>query len=123
MAGKTEAMKRVCDILDQMQQGQGFLFTGDMGYCLQAPGHREGATLRTDAEVRHAGYGVFLARVGTRDISFCGGGAMTTVRDDDGEYMFSYTALGATQEQLDSMGYDKSFAINKLLEYQRTLLD
>jgi len=62
--------------------------------------HRDGASLKVDSEVLHAGFGCFYAKVGGRDITFDGGGAMTRIAD------ISYTLLQATPEQLESMGYD-----------------
>ena len=39
--------------------------------------------------VRHLGFGIFVAG----EVEFCGGGAMTTLYNEDGSYLVSYTIV------------------------------
>ena len=62
--------------------------------------HREGCRLRCDTELRHAGFGLFLAEVGGKRFSFDGGGAMIRAET------FSWTPLRFDKPGLAELGYD-----------------
>ena len=83
-------------------------------------GRREGQRLQVVTEVRHAGFGLFLAQApaGGRDISFDGGGAMYHAENDDGGCGFGWTLLRGTREQLESMGYDFDAALDAIRELE-----
>jgi hypothetical protein len=72
-------------------------------------GHREGCRLRCDTEVRHAGWGLFLADVGGKKFSFDGGGAMRRAET------FSWSPLRFDAPGLVDLGYDL-VAVRKALE-------
>ena len=76
---------------------------------IQQVGHRDGCRLRCDAEVRHAGWGLFLAEVKGKKFSFDGGGAMKRC---DG---FSWTPLRFDKPGLADLGYDAD-AVRRALE-------
>ena len=75
-------------------------------------GHREGCHLRCDTEVRHCGFGLFVAEVGGKRFTFDGGAAMHRC---DG---FSWTPLRFDVPGLVELGYDVDAvraALNELL--------
>ena len=62
--------------------------------------HHEGCRLRCTTEVRHAGWGLFLAEIGGKRFSFDGGGAMMRAES------FSWTLLRFDKPGLAELGYD-----------------
>lgn len=56
--------------------------------------------------VRHCGFGMFLGHTESGKFSFDGGGAMYRERTEDDEYFLSWTALRASQQVLDDLGYN-----------------
>ena len=72
-------------------------------------GHREGCRLKCDTEVRHAGWGLFLAEIGGTRLSFDGGGAM---HRSEG---FSWTPLRCDAPCFEALGYDVA-AVRAALE-------
>ena len=72
--------------------------------------HREGCRLRCDTELRHAGFGLFLAEVGGKRFSFDGGGAMRRAET------FSWTPLRFETPGLAELGYDVEAAREALTE-------
>ena len=72
-------------------------------------GCRDKCRLRCDTEVRHAGWGLFLAEVGGKQLSFDGGGAMR--RGDT----FSWTPLRFDTPGFAELGYDAG-AVRAALE-------
>lgn len=63
-------------------------------------GYREGCRLRCTTEVRHAGWGLFLAEVAGKRFSFDGGGAMTRAET------FSWTLLRFDTPGFAELGYN-----------------
>ena len=61
--------------------------------------HREGCRLRCNTEVRHAGWGLFMAEVGGKRFSFDGGGAMKRAKT------FSWTPLRFDEPGFSELGY------------------
>jgi len=62
--------------------------------------HRQGCRLRCTTEVRHAGWGLFVAEIGGKRFSFDGGGAMRRSET------FSWTPLRFDAPALAELGYD-----------------
>jgi len=95
----TEAL---ADMLKIVEEGGAVLVAGKVADLptIQEVSNRETARLKTTSEVRHAGYGLFLAKVGDDTISFDGGGAMRRAET------FSWCPLVASAEALAAMGYD-----------------
>jgi len=60
----------------------------------------EGCRLRCDTEVRHAGWGLFLAEAGGKRFSFDGGGAMRRAET------FSWTPLRFDEPGFSELGYN-----------------
>jgi hypothetical protein len=90
------------DMLKIVEEGGAVLVAGKVHADLptiQEVGHTETARLKTTSEVRHEGFGLFVADVGDDTISFDGGGAM--YRADS----FSWCRLVASTEALAAMGY------------------
>jgi hypothetical protein len=90
-------------LYDAIQAGRAILTAGRVHPdipVIQDVGH----ALPTDGEVRHIGFGCFLANVGGEDISFDGGGAMTR-EEQDGKWVYSWTYLTGSREALLAMGY------------------
>lgn len=108
------------ELIDNLKKGNAILTAGslheDIPTIHNVSNHPD-AILQVDDEVRHAGFGLFLAKVGDTDISFNGGGAMRRVENESESY--SYTFLSASPKQLESMGYD----IDKVLTAVKSLTE
>ncbi len=102
------------EMLARLESGEGAVLVAGKVHAdlptIQCVSHPEGARLHTDGEVRHAGLGLFLAKVGHKDIRFDGGGAM--YRADT----FSWCPLIASTDQLAAMGYDIEAAKAAIVE-------
>jgi hypothetical protein len=74
-------------------------------------GHQEGRRLRTDGEVKHLGFGCFVARVSEDRVSFDGGGAMyhaesTEEQKERWSYGFGWTLYRGPRAYIEKTGYD-----------------
>ncbi len=97
----------LADMLKIVEEGGAVLTAGEIHDdipTIHGVSHHEGARLHTDDEVRHLGWGFFLAMVGGEKISFDAGGAMRRAET------FSWSPLIASAEALAAMGYDMDAA-------------
>lgn len=72
-------------------------------------GHR----LQTAGPTTHLGFGFFEAKTENGKVSFDGGGAMYRVKDENGNWLFSWTAL---KGNVDDLGYHFGKAISAIGE-------
>ena len=109
MTSDKEAYQKM---LDSMSSTTGVLTSHEVHPdipTIHQVGHRDGCRLRCDAEVRHAGFGLFLAEVNGKKFSFDGGGAMRRCHG------FSWTPLRFDEPGLADLGYDAD-AVRQALE-------
>jgi hypothetical protein len=108
----SETAEKLQALIGRLEDGQAFLFTGSPdGYTIHDVGYGDRA-LPTSNEVRHVGFGLFMAHVpgghdAKSEISFDAGGALAEIADGE-NYRLAYTPLRATADQLENMGYDFS---------------
>ena len=64
--------------------------------------------------VRHLGFGFFDGKTPSGTFSFCGGGAMYSIRGQDDTWLVSWTYLRASPEVLADLGYDLAAVVAAL---------
>jgi hypothetical protein len=87
------------ELLDAVNEGRAVL-VASADYGLPTI-HDVGHSLKTQGEVTHCGWGLFVAKVLHKEVSFDAGGAMKR------SGKVSWTYLRADDMQLQFMGYDR----------------
>ena len=100
-------------MLDALTGGIGVLTSNEIHSdipTIHMVGNREGSQLKSDTEVRHAGFGLFFGEINGSRFSFDGGGAMyrgIPYDSDPNGNGFSWTLLRCdTGKDLAAMGYN-----------------
>lgn len=109
MTSDKEAYRKM---LDSMSSTVGVLTSHEVHPdipTIHQVGQRDGCRLKCDTEVRHAGWGLFLAKVGGKQFSFDGGGAMMRCES------FSWSPLRFDTPGFAELGYDLA-AVRAALE-------
>ena len=95
-------------LINLLKEGQAVLVAGEEHNIPTIHDIGQNGPIKTDTEVVHCGFGLFMAEVNNEKITFDAGGAM---RRGEG---YSYTPLYASPGQLESMGYDISLVLATL---------
>jgi len=112
-------------MLDRVNDGGAVLTTSGVHPdipTIDEVGTRNGQRLQCTTEVRHCGFGLFMAGTPSGQFCFDGGGAMQRAQDDDGNWQFSWCPLTAKSADyakfddiLSDLGYDRQ-AVKVALE-------